>query len=839
MRHHRAATERWLPIKVQLREPLVDIAMHGHSALYVTVMSGDNPVGRVVVPCRATVCSAERLGAHVDQFAQAGANVELVERFERATTERPQVSIIVCTRNRVEQLDRCLKSLDQLVDVDTQIVVVDNGNDEGATERLTRAHGFGYVSEPVAGLDRARNRGLTVAEHDLVLFTDDDVEVEPRWAFWLAAAFDDPIVVAATGVILPSELETEGQVEFETLAGFVRTVEAFTMDGSHTPPAAAGRAGAGASMAFRRNFISALGGFPEVLDGGRPTKSGGDTYGLYLALRNGKRIRFEPRAIVHHRHRTGRSDGLDTVTGYATGVVAYLLLAARETRDAAALVAASKWTFWRFGLVVRHVITEPTSLATRYVVAQVRGAIAGPSALADAVRANLTPPIFEKRRAIRVARPSWPIGPGASIGEPADPPTRRVRMSVIIPTQGLRPGLVDLVANLRRQAQDDLEIIVATDGPFSSPTDLFDRLGATLDAHVVTGSTGGAGAARNHGATAASGDVLLFLDDDVEPASTNLLDAHRHAHERGHEVVVGPIYPAGASGPHTLAMTERNWWSDQARHVSDGDALDFTDVCSGNLSIDRDVFVAIGGFAMLPRREDYELGMRLIAAGHSISSAREAAILHPADCTIDGAMSRRRQEGQADTMLVGDHPVSGSRLGLWAWPKMSHRRRQLAHAAIDHPQIMYAVARMVSGCVPVLDGIGSRRRLARLLDTLSFTAYWVGVGDATGGFAGWRRTTARIVDVLDNTEHDHLELAAAGAWNPSSGGHHLVDVAWHGEQIGVADLRWGGLPFDRKRFASHLAADLGVRAQTARERSTRCPVQDTPASPVTAWAQAT
>jgi O-antigen biosynthesis protein len=811
--------ERWLPVEVQLREPLPDVAMEGYSALHVTVMSGATPVGRVVVPCRAAICSSARLHTYVQDFARYANGIELSERFEQPPQTNRAVSVIVCTRNRAAQLADCLSALAALELVDAQIIVVDNGDDEGATERTAHQYRADYVAEPVAGLDRARNRGLTIARHHLVLFTDDDVTVDPKWAYWLAGAFDDPTVAAATGMILPAELETPGQVEFEVLAGFVRTVRSFTLDGSYTPPAAAGRAGAGASMAFRRDFIVGLGGFPEVLDGGRPTKSGGDTYGLYLALRNGQRVRFEPRSIAHHHHRRNRDDSIDTVAGYATGVVSYLLLAAGTTRDPSALVAATKWAVWRTGLLVRQGITDPRSISTKYLCAQVRGAFAGPRALLRAHQTNTTTAVLGAGIASR------PCGE-----HPAVPPIERASadmgsmVSVVIPTQGQRPGLVALVAELRRRHGSDrlIEIILATDGPFRDAAHLFSHLGSEIDARVVLGSGGGAGAARNRGAAAASGELLLFLDDDIrlDPSDEKSLDidviaAHQRAHANGCVAVVGPILPlvqpSRSTRPSALAMMELNWWSDQARHLADGRRLGFTDLCSGNFSIQREVFAELGGFTELARREDYELGLRLIDAGYALGCALEATVWHPSDGTVGGAMMRRRREGRADISLAEDHPLSVTKLDLWSWPDLAHRRQQLAHGAIEYPRVALGIAAIIAQAVPVLERLGSRNRLARVLDLIIDTAYWAGVGEATNGFAGWRRQSSKIAAALDAAPHDHLDLHDVESWDPQPHGHHLVDVMRGEERVGTADLRWGGLPFNRASFAERLASDLGVR----------------------------
>jgi glycosyltransferase involved in cell wall biosynthesis len=72
------------------------------------------------------------------------------------------------------------------------------------------------------GLDFARNAGAGAANGEIVAYTDDDVQLHPRWLDRLVSAFDTPEVMAVTGLVLPAELETEAQLHFETYWGFGR-----------------------------------------------------------------------------------------------------------------------------------------------------------------------------------------------------------------------------------------------------------------------------------------------------------------------------------------------------------------------------------------------------------------------------------------------------------------------------------------------------------------------------------------------------------------------------------------------------------------------------------------
>jgi glucosyl-dolichyl phosphate glucuronosyltransferase len=131
--------------------------------------------------------------------------------MEKPITGEPlDVSIIVCTRNRAQSLRRMLESASKLQIPDGvlwELVVVDNGSSDatrdvviGFVDRLPVCH----VHEAEAGLSNARNRGVAEARGALILWTDDDVMVDPGWlAAYVEAAQRYPEAAFFGGRILP------------------------------------------------------------------------------------------------------------------------------------------------------------------------------------------------------------------------------------------------------------------------------------------------------------------------------------------------------------------------------------------------------------------------------------------------------------------------------------------------------------------------------------------------------------------------------------------------------------------------------------------------------------
>jgi glycosyltransferase involved in cell wall biosynthesis len=98
------------------------------------------------------------------------------------------MSLIVCTKDRASQLEQCLNEMAAATPppCDMEIVVVDNGSRD-ATKSVIGAfaarapYKVSIVDCAIAGLGRARNAGLSAAQGEWLLFTDDDCYVETNF----------------------------------------------------------------------------------------------------------------------------------------------------------------------------------------------------------------------------------------------------------------------------------------------------------------------------------------------------------------------------------------------------------------------------------------------------------------------------------------------------------------------------------------------------------------------------------------------------------------------------------------------------------------------------------
>ncbi len=301
----------------------------------------------------------------------------------RPTTAAPlPATVAICTRDRPDDLRRCLEALKRLPDDGQEVIVVDSCSQSEATRAIVSDFPqVRYLREELPGLNRARNRALHEAVHPIVAFIDDDATPDPGWLRALAASLQEPGAMCVTGLTLPAELDTSAQQWFEQHStfnrGFVRRI--FDKDNLH--PLAAGHAGAGVNMALLRSIFTEIGPFAEVLDAGTPTQSGGDTEMFSRILASGNRIVYEPEAICWHRHRRTQEKVRSAIYGYGVGTYAFWAHNLLQNREWTVLIHATEWALYdQIPRLIRTLLHRPGSFPLDLLLAELKGCLAGPAA---------------------------------------------------------------------------------------------------------------------------------------------------------------------------------------------------------------------------------------------------------------------------------------------------------------------------------------------------------------------------------------------------------------------------------------------------------------------------
>lgn len=239
-------------------------------------------------------------------------------------------------------------------------------------------------------------------------------------------------------------------------------------------------------------------------------------------------------------------------------------------------------------------------------------------------------------------------------------PSPKLPVSVIIPTYNRSAELQTTLHALCRQTYpaDEMEVVVVADGCSDDTTETLRAFRAPFSLRVIEQSNQGAGAARNRGAREARGEILIFLDDDIE-ATPQLVEAHLRAHHDGPGQVVIGYLPTILPGKKDFFEAQlRNWWEAMFQRMRQpGYRFQYTDLLSGNFSLESRFFAQVGGFNPNFRcHEDYEIGVRLLRAGARFRFAPDATGYHHELTDLDRSLRRKYQEGIADVALGRCYP---------------------------------------------------------------------------------------------------------------------------------------------------------------------------------------
>ena len=311
-------------------------------------------------------------------------------------------------------------------------------------------------------------------------------------------------------------------------------------------------------------------------------------------------------------------------------------------------------------------------------------------------------------------------------------------VSIIIPTHNRRASVERALRALAAQScsLSRVEVIVVADGCTDGTLEI-SRTAWPFAVRVLDQPGLGPAAARNRGAAAATGERLIFLDDDIEPFP-GFVAAHVRAHAGcdSETVAIGYLPPQLQGRRDLFALMLRAWWEAMFERMREpGHRFAYSDLLSGNFSIGRMLFARVGGFDQALRcHEDYELGVRLIRAGARLEFLPDAAGWHHDHTDLRRALGRKRDEGRADVALAGRHPDLAAVLPLSrAGGHLARRGRLLRKVAFEYPDTGDLIEAGFRSVLPVLESARSRTRWRRLLDDLLSYWYWRGVGESLAG----------------------------------------------------------------------------------------------------------
>jgi GNAT superfamily N-acetyltransferase len=212
-----------------------------------------------------------------------------------------KVSLIATVLNAAEHAPAFLASIHAQSRAPDEAIVVDGGSTDGTLELLRSAEGITLVEEPGANIARGRNVAIAHAAHEAIAVADADCEYGPRWLERLMEPLDAGADVAM-GIYEPIVTSF-----FEACVASVNLpLDSTEVDESTFLPSAR-------SVAFRREAIEAVGGYPEWLPIGED---------MWVNLRwreRGVAMRLVPDAVARWRPRASLTATWTQYFRYARG----------------------------------------------------------------------------------------------------------------------------------------------------------------------------------------------------------------------------------------------------------------------------------------------------------------------------------------------------------------------------------------------------------------------------------------------------------------------------------------------------------------------------------------
>lgn len=242
--------------------------------------------------------------------------------------------------------------------------------------------------------------------------------------------------------------------------------------------------------------------------------------------------------------------------------------------------------------------------------------------------------------------------------------------SVIVPTYNRPAALARTLEALRAMnfAAEQVEIVVVDTGLSETGAEsVAQAVGARYERHADAGVA----AARNHGAACASGELLVFVDDDIVVGPENLRqhEAIHAEYERclvsGHWEFDPELRRAIASTPLGRYRLGREDLYNQPHGIAaddHGGRVHPLTLAAGNLSIRRELFLSLEGFddRFPVGAEDQDLAWRARKAGCTLVYDYAIRVIHN-DQHADFEALCRRQERSATGVVYfvrkhGDAP---------------------------------------------------------------------------------------------------------------------------------------------------------------------------------------
>ena len=217
------------------------------------------------------------------------------------------------------------------------------------------------------------------------------------------------------------------------------------------------------------------------------------------------------------------------------------------------------------------------------------------------------------------------------------------KVSIIIPTYNRSDLLRKTLQSVQQQNYpiSCIELWVVDDGSDDNTVVVIEALREYMPIGYVKQRNSGATVARNNGASRATGELLIFTDDDIELMPDAVSNLAQSVTSLNHAIVVGTLLASNhmESTGGSLALPETL--------VGNGLITISVGKCfTGLLAVKREDFLALGMFqdptGGWPNWDDVDFGYRAYLAGYELRRSLAAKAIHHDTAALDLTAASQR-----------------------------------------------------------------------------------------------------------------------------------------------------------------------------------------------------
>jgi glycosyltransferase involved in cell wall biosynthesis len=210
----------------------------------------------------------------------------------------PKISVVLCERNSEAFIEECIESIMTQSFKDFELIVVDDFSTDSTKEKIKRMQKKYPIKlielREHSGISKARNRGIQEAKGKFIAFIDVDCTAERNWLSELIKCFDAETASVGGPNIIPKKANKKEKIFHELLefisgigSSYVKTSKK-AMEVEHNPSC---------NSMYSKKVLKEMKGFNEKLS------SNEDAELDFRIKKTGKKIKFNPKAIVYHHRK--------------------------------------------------------------------------------------------------------------------------------------------------------------------------------------------------------------------------------------------------------------------------------------------------------------------------------------------------------------------------------------------------------------------------------------------------------------------------------------------------------------------------------------------------------